>query len=69
MRRMNPYLMIAIGFMLVGAGFLLPFLMVLRVVEPALVLSFAAHFSSLTGLLLTVYGLFQRASEELGPPG
>lgn len=49
----------ATGAVLIVAGFVLPFLMVLRVVEPGFALSFLAHFSSLIGLLLALYGAFQ----------
>lgn len=49
---------LVIGCMLIFAGFLLPFLMVLRVLEPGLALSFLAHSSSLVGLLLAFSGSF-----------
>jgi uncharacterized membrane protein len=55
---MNAYLLIAISFALVLAGFLVPFLMVMQVLEPGLVLSFSAYFLSLGGLLLGLYGAF-----------
>lgn len=55
---MSPLNLIALGFVLIAAGFLLPFLMVLRVVEAGFALSFLAHFSSLIGLLLALYGAF-----------
>jgi hypothetical protein len=55
---MNSWLLIAISFVLILAGFLVPFLMVLRVLGSGLVLSFSAHFSSLMGLVLALYGLF-----------
>ena len=55
---MNPWLLIALSFVLVLAGFFLPFLMVLQVLEPGLVLTFSAYFSSLAGLVLTLYGAF-----------
>jgi hypothetical protein len=53
---MNAYLLIAISFALVLTGFLVPFLMVLQVLEPGLVLSFAGYFLSLGGLVLGLYG-------------
>jgi hypothetical protein len=59
---MNAWLPIAISFVLVLAGFLLPFLMVLEVFEAGLVLSFSAYFSSLAGLVLAVYGAFHYTS-------
>jgi hypothetical protein len=59
---MNAWLPIAISFVLVLGGFLLPFLMVLEVFEAGLVLSFSAYFSSLAGLVLAVYGAFHYTS-------
>jgi hypothetical protein len=59
---MNAWLPIAISFVLVLAGFLLPFLMILEVFEAGLVLSFSAYFSSLAGLVLAVYGAFHYTS-------
>lgn len=50
---------ITIGFVLLVAGFLLPFLMVLRVVEPGFALSFFSHFSSVIGLLAGLYGIVE----------
>ena len=55
---MNSYLLMAISFVLVLAGFLVPFLMVLQVLEPGLVLSFSAYFLSLGGLVLALYRAF-----------
>ena len=53
---------VTIGFGLVLAGFLVPFLMVLGVLEPGFMLSFSAYFSSLVGLLLTFYGISHHVS-------
>jgi hypothetical protein len=55
---MNSWLLIVISFVLVLAGFLAPFLMVLGVLESGFALSFSAYFSSLVGLLLALYGVF-----------
>jgi hypothetical protein len=55
---MNSWLLIAISFVLILAGFLVPFLMVLGVLESGFTLSFSADFSSLVGLLLALYGVF-----------
>jgi hypothetical protein len=59
---MSSFKLVTIGFMLVLAGFLVPFLMVLGVLEPGFVLSFSAYFSSLVGLLLTLYGISHHVS-------
>ena len=61
---MSALTLMATGFVLILTGFLLPFLMVLRVLEPGFALSFSAHFSSLVGLLLALYGAFQRVSSR-----
>ena len=59
---MSPATSVAVGFVLVLAGFLAPFLMVLQVLESGLVLSVSAYFSSLVGLLLALYGISQHVS-------
>ncbi len=58
---MSSLTIIAIGVVLLLAGFLLPFLMVLRVIEPGFALSFLAHLSSIVGLLAALYGIFDYA--------
>jgi hypothetical protein len=55
---MSPLRFMAVGFALIVAGLVVPFLMVLRILESGLVLSFSAYFLSLTGLLLALYGTF-----------
>jgi len=57
MRPLSSLQLVALGFALVLAGFLVPFLMVLEVLEAGFVLSFSAYFSSLVGLLLAFYGI------------
>ena len=59
---MNSWLLIAISFVLVLAGFLVPFLMVLGVFESSFTFSFSAYFSSLIGLLLALYGISRLVS-------
>jgi hypothetical protein len=49
--------LILIGFVLLVIGFLLPFLMVLRLLEPTLPLNFIAYFASLFGLIIGVIGI------------
>ena len=61
---MNSWLLIVLSFLLVLAGFFIPFLMVLQLLEPGLVLSFAAHFLSLAGLVLGLYGAFYSSSRS-----
>jgi hypothetical protein len=47
---------IIIGFLLVMLGFAIPFLMVMRVIEPGLFLSFFSFAASTIGLFLGVIG-------------
>jgi len=54
---MSPATLLALGFVLILAGFLLPFLMVLRVLESSLTLNFSAYGASLVGLVLSLYGV------------
>lgn len=61
---MNFWLLIALSFVFLLVGFLVPFLMVLQLLEPGLVLSFAAHFLSLAGLVLGLYGAFYHSSSR-----
>jgi len=55
---MNSWLLIALSFVLILAGFLAPFLMVLGVLESGFTLSFSAYFCSLVGVVLALYGTF-----------
>lgn len=48
--------MIALGFVLVVLGMVIPFLMVLRVIQPSLLLSFLSHGISVGGMFLGVMG-------------
>ena len=63
---MNSWLLIAISFVLILAGFLVPFLMVLRLLEPGFVLSLSVHFASLGGLVLALYGASHYTSSRRG---
>jgi hypothetical protein len=66
---MSPATSLAIGFVLVLAGFLAPFLMVLQVLESGLVLSFSAYCASLVGLFLALYGVSHYSSSRGGDDG
>jgi hypothetical protein len=57
MRYATPPQLMWLGFILLVIGFLLPFLMVLRLLEPTLLLNFIAYFASLFGLIIGVIGL------------
>ena len=58
---MNPWTLTAIGAVLILAGFLLPLLMVLHVVESGFALAIFGYVCSLLGLPAAVYGILQRA--------
>lgn len=61
---MSPLMMMTIGFVLLVIGLFVPFLMVLRVLESGFALAFSAHASSLIGLLLALYGVFDQVSSR-----
>jgi hypothetical protein len=56
MNRWHPKYVILLGFGLVFLGFALPFLMVMRLVEPSFLLSFISYGSSVAGLFLGIIG-------------
>lgn len=56
MRGMPPWKIMAIGFVLVLFGFVAPFLMVMRVLEPSLLLSFLSYGASIAGMFLGLIG-------------
>jgi hypothetical protein len=53
---MHPLGMIGIGFILVLVGVLLPFLMVLQILQSTFLLNFLAYGSSIAGLFLGFLG-------------
>lgn len=55
----HPQRLILLGFVLVLLGFVLPFLMVLQLVETTFFLSFFSWGSTTTGLILGVIGATQ----------
>lgn len=56
MKGMEPWKIILIGFVLVLFGFVAPFLMVLRVIQPSFLLSFLSYGASMAGLFLGLIG-------------
>jgi uncharacterized membrane protein YqjE len=56
MNRVDPRSYILLGFVLVLLGFVLPFLMVLRIVESSFFLNFLSYGASVAGLLLGLIG-------------
>ena len=66
---MNPNRLIFIGFLMVLSGAVLPFLMVIRVVDASLWLSFVAYGNSVGGLFLGLIGaasIAGRHSRDVG---
>jgi hypothetical protein len=59
MIRADPRVIILIGFVLVLAGFVLPFLMVMRIIPPNWILSFFSYAASMAGVLLGLIGAVQ----------
>jgi membrane protein implicated in regulation of membrane protease activity len=56
MSRMPPLHIIILGFILVVLGFLLPFLMILHIIESSFLLNFLAYGASVAGLMLGIMG-------------
>lgn len=52
----HPLKLIVIGFVLLVIGVLLPFLIILQVLESTFFLNFVAYLSSVSGLFLGVIG-------------
>jgi hypothetical protein len=59
MIRADPRVIILVGFVLVLAGFVLPFLMVMRIIPPNMILSFFSYAASMAGVLLGLVGAAQ----------
>ena len=57
MNRFSPVQLILVGLVLLLIGFLLPFVMVLRLVEPTLPLGFVSYLASFMGLVIGLYGV------------
>jgi membrane associated rhomboid family serine protease len=69
MIRPSPFQLILIGFVLLVIGFILPFLMVLQLLESTLLLNFVAYLASLFGLIIGLVGVVlhirpQRSSRD-----
>ena len=53
----RPWVIIVVGLVLVLAGFVLPFLMVMRLIQPSFALSFLSYAASTMGLFLGMIGI------------
>ena len=56
MINIHPWKIIAIGFLLVLLGFLIPMLMIIHILEASFFLSFLSHGVSVAGLFLGMIG-------------
>ncbi len=69
--RLTPVQMILIGFVLVVLGVVLPFLMVLHIIESTFFLNFFSYGASLAGIFLGLIGsasyVRERRRKDLGP--
>ncbi len=52
----DPRLVILIGFLLVLSGFVLPLLMVMRIIPPNWILSFLSYGASVVGMMMGLVG-------------
>jgi hypothetical protein len=59
MRRFTPLQLIVIAAVLLVLGAVLPFLMVIRLIEPSFALSFFSYGASLVGLVMGLIGIAQ----------
>lgn len=60
----SPLKLILLGLVLLLIGVLLPFVMVLRILEPTLLLNFLAYFASFFGLVFGMIGLLTYSREH-----
>ena len=54
---LSPKKMIVFGFLLLVAGWILPFAMIIKLMEPTLLWNFFAYLASTIGLVLGLLGL------------
>ncbi len=69
MSRLSPVQLMLIGFVLLVIGVMMPFLMVLHILESTLLLDVLAYFASFIGLILGLigvvsYGRIQRHDKD-----
>ncbi|MEW6046341.1 MAG: hypothetical protein AB1609_07645 [Bacillota bacterium] len=57
--RAKPIGLVAAGLLLLVLGWVLPFLMVVRILPPSFLLSFVAYAASLIGLAVGLFGLVE----------
>jgi hypothetical protein len=59
---LGSWRMFAVGLALVLFGFLVPFLMVLDIIEPGMILGFASYAASIVGLLIGIVAAAWRSA-------
>ena len=66
MRLLSPFGLMAVGFVMLLAGFAIPFLMMIQVLQPSFLGAFLAYFLSLGGLIVGVIGtaIFARQRQD-----
>lgn len=57
MKQTSSLRLIIIGFILLVIGMVLPFLMIIRLLEPSFLLGFLSYFASLVGLIMGLCGV------------
>lgn len=62
----NPLILIITGFLMAVAGFVVLFLMVIRVIEAGFLLNFLSYGSSFFGLILGLIGVSQYTIDNRG---
>lgn len=66
LRRLYPREIIGIGFVLVLAGFVFPFLMVMKILPASFLVSFLSHAASVSGLFLGIIGAAMYVGSKRG---
>ena len=57
MTKLSPFQLVLLGFVLLVIGFILPFLMVLQLLESTLLWNFVAYLASFFGLIIGLIGI------------
>ncbi len=66
LRRLSPGGLMAIGFILLIVGAVLPMLMMFRILVSTYLLNFISYFSSVVGLIIGLYGVFELYTARRG---
>ena len=66
LRRISPGGLIAIGSILLITGAVLPILMMLHIIKSTYLLNFISYFSTVGGLIIGLYGVFELYTARKG---